>query len=159
MISVARLMSIGVVMRNRTKFIVPRRAVEAATLSACIILAVGCKPGYQQETAAARGIVVLDGKPLSAGSVLLVPSQGRSAAGPLRSDGTFILGTYSKIDGAIVGKHKVAILPLVAGPEGGLPSGFVPVPQRYQSAETSGLEVEVRASEENVFDFQLPSSD
>jgi hypothetical protein len=146
-------------LRSRATIIVPLHIVTAVTLGACIIHQVGCTPSYQQETAAARGTVVLDGKPLSAGSVLLVPTQGRSAAGPLGSDGTFILGTYSKVDGAIVGKHKVAILPLVAGPEGGLPPGFVPVPARYQSAEASGLEVDVKANEENVFDFQLSSSD
>lgn len=119
---------------------------------------VGCRPGYQLDTAPARGTVILDGKPLSAGSVLLTPARGRGASGTLNPDGSFILTTYGNEDGAIVGKHKVAVVPLQSESESNEPPpGYVPVPSRYQNPVSSGLEVDVKSGEENVFDLELKS--
>jgi hypothetical protein len=138
-----------------------RSQVLFASLScllACVSCLSGCSSGYELETAPARGTVMLDGKPISVGGVLFTPSKGRGASGPLAADGTFTLGTYSQSDGAIVGKHKVAVLQpreVESGPSH--PPGFVAIPSKYQNSESSGLEVEVKANEENVFDLRLSS--
>ena len=119
----------------------------------------GCGPSYELDIAPARGTVTLDGKPLSAGSVLFVPAKGRGAGAKLAPDGTFVLTTYSQGDGAILGKHRVAVLPLQSDSESDeLPEGYVPIPSRYQSAASSGFEVEVRPDGENVFNLELTTT-
>ena len=64
-----------------------------------------------------------------------------SASGPIKADGTFILGTERPGDGAVVGKHKA----LIAFPTS---AGDIPPPQvilgKYTSFEKSGLEFEVK---------------
>ena len=81
------------------------------------IILTGCNPSYQKETAPVRGTVTLDGKPVSAGGVSFRPAAGRGAGGLIAIDGAYSLGTYTKSDGAIVGKHKVAISPPEQGEE------------------------------------------
>jgi len=126
-------------------------------LLVAIVLA-GCSPSYQKETAPVRGTVTLDGKPISAGGVSFRPVAGRGAGGQISADGGYTLGTYSKTDGAIVGKHKVAISPPEYGEEvTNLPAGSVKIPQRYHNSESSGLEVEVKPDQENVIDLKLTS--
>lgn len=126
---------------------------------AYLLALTGCRPDYQLDMAPARGVVTLDGKPLSAGSVLLVPDRGRGAGGTLASDGTFVLTTYRPGDGAILGKHKVAVLPMQTDSEtDDIPEGYVPIPARYKNAASSGLEVEVKPGEENVFELKLTSN-
>ncbi|WP_442483305.1 hypothetical protein [Aeoliella sp. SH292] len=127
-------------------------------IAVCIVGLAGCRPSYQLDIAPAHGTVTLDGKPLSAGSVLLMPAKGRGASAPLARDGTFVLTTYNPGDGAILGKHKVIVLPLQSDSESDeLPAGYVDVPGRYRNATTSGIEVEVVSGKDNVFDFQLES--
>ena len=123
-----------------------------------VIVVTGCNPSYQKETAPVHGTVTLDGKPVSAGGVSFRPAAGRGAGGVIAVDGTYTLGTYTKSDGAIVGKHKVAISPPEQGEEvTDLPAGSVKLPKRYHNSESSGLEVEVQPNQENVIDLKLTS--
>lgn len=136
-----------------------RRCAVVAILAAVCATAAGCTSSHQLDTAPASGTVTLDGKPLSAGSVVLLPERGRSASGSLSNDGIFTLSTYGDGDGAILGKHKVVVYPLASDSEASeLPPGYVPVPARYQSARSSGLEVEIKPGEANVLQFQLKST-
>ena len=122
------------------------------------IILTGCNPSYQKETAPVRGTVTLDGRPVSAGGVSFSPAAGRGAGGLIAVDGTYTLGTYTKSDGAIVGKHKVAISPPEQGEEvTDLPAGSVKLPKRYHNSESSGLEFEVQPNQENVIDLKLTS--
>jgi hypothetical protein len=134
-----------------------RCRLKALTMLAAVCAVhAGCTPGHRLETASARGTVTLDGVPLSAGSVVLLPERGRSASSVLAKDGSFVLSTYGSGDGAIVGKHKVVVYPLASDSESNTPPpGYVPVPARYQNAATSSLEVEVKAGTENVFELKL----
>jgi hypothetical protein len=113
------------------------------------------------ETAPVHGAVTLDGKPLAGGGVMFVPDRGRGAVGAIASDGTYTVGTYGETDGAIVGRHKVAVFPgsdtsqfedLSAQPK--TPT----IPPRYQSAVTSGIEVEVKADQDNTLNIRLTSA-
>lgn len=122
------------------------------------IVCVGCSDSYQQETATVRGTITLDGQPLTSGSVMFVPDKGRGALAPIEADGTFTLGTYGDFDGAIVGRHKIAVYPpQAAGERNVAPPGARPIPQRYQSSETSQLEADVKAGEDNFVELKLVS--
>ena len=109
-----------------------------------------------------RGVVLLDGKPLSTGVVRFLPDAGRSATGQIQSDGTYSLGTYTQSDGALIGTHKVAI---IANESGGDDRPAYErfnqktktlIPERYAAAGTSGLTFEVKPGD-NVANFELKS--
>jgi hypothetical protein len=75
---------------------------------------VGCGGG-QFPVRPAKGKVVCDGKPITSGSVTFTPistdasklETGKQASATLNSEGVFVLSTYGRFDGAIVGKHSV----------------------------------------------------
>jgi hypothetical protein len=135
-----------------------RRLMPALFLVIAAVVQAGCSRGYQLETASVRGTITLDGKPVSAGTVVFTPARGRGATGALSSDGTFVLSTYGNNDGAIVGQNKVVIAPPPEDERGNHPPGYVAIPQRYQNGESSGLKADVKLGEDNVFDFQLTST-
>ncbi|MDZ7617390.1 MAG: hypothetical protein U1E05_10315 [Patescibacteria group bacterium] len=66
---------------------------------------------------------------------------GISGWGEVQSDGTFTIGTYKPADGAIPGKHRVAISPAPDMSEGVRTEP--PISLKYATVETSGLEAEV----------------
>lgn len=124
-----------------------------------LLLVVGCGRGHEKETASVRGTVILDGAPYPGGSVMFVPAEGRGATGNIDAQGNFVLSTYGNGDGAIVGRHQIAIFPAKGGFESSeLPAGYRPLPSQYQNTGSSGLEREVVADQENVFDLQLKSN-
>lgn len=62
----------------------------------------------------AKGKVVCNGQPVTIGSVSFIPigapgalETGKTASAAIKQDGTFILTTFDRFDGAIVGKHRV----------------------------------------------------
>lgn len=78
------------------------------------------------ETAYVSGTVVVNGEPVSGGSIIFTPTAkgedtlaGKSAMGYIEADGSFVLSTYGTSDGAVVGSHKVT----VRGAEGPPPEG------------------------------------
>jgi hypothetical protein len=73
---------------------------------------------------------------------------GIGAWGLVQSDGTFTVGTYKPADGAVPGKHRVAI-----SPEPHLadePVAKSPIPVKYATPRNSGLEVEVTQGTNNI---------
>ncbi len=129
-------------------------------LGAGAILA-GCGSSDRLPTAPVRGKVIYNGKPLEFGAVLFVPEKGKSAEGLIQSDGTFVLSTYGTRDGAVIGKHKVAIIcnetqrPGFKPPPGQeMPAGKPLIPEKYMNYETSGLTAEVTKGS-NEFTFEL----
>jgi hypothetical protein len=95
-----------------------------------------------------KGKVLLDGQPLTVGSVNTLPTAGRGAHGDIQSDGSFQLRTFAKNDGALVGRHKVSVSAYDStGPKGPeSPYGRLLVPQRYTNPESSGLTIDVQPS-------------
>jgi hypothetical protein len=76
----------------------------------------GCDTSPYQ-LAPVHGTVTLDGQPLSGANVMFAPrargdetNVGKPAFGRLQSDGSYVLGTYSDEDGAVVGEHSVTII-------------------------------------------------
>lgn len=134
---------------------------RALTLMALLAVAIGGCSSHELETAQVQGIVTLDGKPLETGLVLFQPAKGRMAVGKIQPDGNYALFTYVRNgdDGAIVGRHRVSIVPPLA--EGELdPAPMMKrlIPARYQSAGTSKLEFQVEAGRRNVINIELSNS-
>jgi len=128
-----------------------------ACLSLLFVLG-GCSGSHELETAHVRGTVTVDGKPLAGGGVVFIPGRGRGATGTIGLDGTYTMSTYGNGDGAIVGRHRVAVF---AGTDNSQFEDLSARPPtalaRYQNIASSGIEVEVKPDEENVFDIKLLS--
>jgi hypothetical protein len=108
------------------------------------------------------GKVTVGGKPVTAGFVKFVPE----AAGeePV-SSGLGPDGTY-RATGIPLGRSKVAIEtlmfkdltpppPAIAKQLGGPRTKYVPIPDRYERTESSGLSVEVERGKK-LFDIEIP---
>jgi len=139
------------------------RIISAPCFSIIFLVGItGCSGKQQQlETAPVSGIVTLDGKVVTQGSVIFTPPQGWPAKGELDAEGRFTLSTYKQGDGAIVGGHAVAVIA-----ESGVdPSEHFErpppapvkwlIPERYGSRTTSGLTAEVKSGEPNEVTLEL----
>lgn len=122
----------------------------------CLLLA-GC--GNEFDTVDVRGIVTLDGAPLSQGEVVFMPEQGPPAKAAIQSDGSFVLGTYNVNDGAVAGQHQVAVIARRGTPptEGDDAGWEWIVPARYGSPATSELAFEVQPHGDNHARLDLRS--
>lgn len=128
-------------------------------LTACLVPGLtGCGRGGGLPTYKTTGSVSFsDGKPLAGGTIVFEsvdhPVTARSVIG---LDGTFTLSTYDQGDGAVAGKHRVAISPAmnmaVDRDEVRAPRVIHP---RYKDIDESGLEFEVKADGPNEFEVQV----
>jgi hypothetical protein len=125
------------------------------------LLAAGCgaEPGPARRPVS--GSVKLDGKPLSDGAITFLPADGGPPAIAELSDGRFSIG---RSEGPAPGPYDVEIVAVrptgkrIRHPD--LPSETTEevhnvVPARY-NARTK-LRVDVKADDENTFDFNLSS--
>jgi hypothetical protein len=107
----------------------------------------GCQgSGTSGATYEVKGRVFLaDGKPLTAGRVTFVASDGLRppASGALGPDGGFTLSTRDPGDGAAPGLYKVRIEP--GGQKSARRAGRPGFPLKYIDEDSSGLAVTVRA--------------
>lgn len=148
-------------MRNRRPFL---RLLAHVGLAVFISLSLpGC--GSDSRFGFVEGVVRLDGQPVTTGTVRFVPTAGRAASGTIGSDGRYVLGTYEKSDGALIGTHQVAIIAYQStAPTGGRPDTSRPssgttrplVPKHYMSPGTSGLSYDVKPGR-NHWEIELTS--
>lgn len=123
------------------------------------ILVIGCGPGVNPdapETAPVQGTVMYQGKPLAEGVVRFNPqgTEGNPGSGMIQPDGTFQLSTYSRHDGAVLGKHKVTIeIPLKM--DGSTPDPPIQLPKAYGDIENTPLEVTVEGGETNQVKLEI----
>jgi hypothetical protein len=115
-------------------------------------LSLGCQDDGRLPTYPVRGKVVLaDGRPLPGGWIVCESElKAPAARGTINENGEFVLGTYEQHDGGVAGKHRVSITP--AAPRGHDPDRGRPpelIDRRYALLETSGLELEVVAEDDN----------
>jgi hypothetical protein len=125
-----------------------------------VVLVVGCRDDGRLSTYKVTGKVVLsNGTPLQGGWIVCEsPQHGLAARGVIDTDGTFRLGTFEQSDGAVAGKHRVAITP--ATPAGYHPDqGRLPptIDRRFMHMDTSGLEFEVTPAGVNHFEITVQS--
>jgi len=127
---------------------------------ALTLLFLGCGSGHPA-VAPVKGKVLLDGQPLHTGSVNTLRGAGRGAHGEIKSDGTFVLRTFAKSDGALLGTHKVAVAAYDGtGPKTPeTPYGKLLVPQRYTNPETSNLSIEVDSGGTDSVVLELTTKD
>jgi len=119
------------------------------------IFCVGCG---EAKTFPVEGKVAFkDGSDASAleGSVVTFESQEqkKSATGMVGADGTFKLSTEVEGDGAVPGKHKVAITPKAAELDKPTPKPLFD--SRYSDPTKSGIEVEVKKAKENPITIEV----
>src|SRR6478752_4175239 len=55
------------------------------------------------------GKVLIDGKPLTMGSIVYVPQGARPSGGTIDKEGRFVLTCYQHGDGAVLGAHRVSV--------------------------------------------------
>jgi hypothetical protein len=126
-------------------------------LSCLLLIAAGCADKGPELTEVI-GQVLVDGKPLTTGSVVTLPAQGRGARGTIDAEGNFTLSTSDMGVGATTGRHRVAVI-AVGEPDNPSPeaSRRSLIPQKYASAETSGLFIEVTPGEMEPVVLELSS--
>ncbi len=92
-----------------------------AVWSSLLLLGVasGCGGGGgEKEVIPISGKVTCNGEPVTSGSVMFVPdvdpavdgNPGKPASGALDENGEFVLTTYVKGDGVVIGKHRVSVI-------------------------------------------------
>ena len=103
-----------------------------------------------------------DNSPLSTGTVFF-ETDTYLARGELRPDGSFDVGSLSPRDGITPGKYRVYIIGAtkdIGDDKAGLPILEPLIDEKFTSAQTSGLEIEIDKSRRNfdiVVDRYVPS--
>jgi hypothetical protein len=116
------------------------RCVAFICVSYLLLLAVGCSGNIQ----VTGNVTFPDGSPLTTGEVRF-EAPGFVAAGKIKSDGSYRVGTTSDTDGIPKGEYKVSIYALDYShitPEMNsldVPPAKSLVAEKFCSAETSGL--------------------
>lgn len=111
-----------------------------------VIAFTGCGDG-RPSRAPVAGQVLIDGKPLTMGSIRFYPENGRASMGRIDEQGRFKLSCYEEGDGATIGRHVVSIS--ATEELGGLKVRWH-VPKKYARPETSGLECIVEGPRDDV---------
>jgi len=82
----------------------------------------------------------MDGKPLSGGSIMVIPSNQRPAGSSIGPDGRFTLSSYQRNDGVVTGNHQVTVqFTEILGER---ETRWL-TPKKYGKANTSGLTVTI----------------
>jgi hypothetical protein len=155
------------------------RIVPALLIGSMLGLIAGCggAGGSRPPMGKVSGKVLVDGKPLTTGSITFIPitgkggETGQNAMGDIGPDGSFTLTTFDTDDGAILGQHKAIIIahsappsdidpskgviPSMAGPNGYKPPKPL-VPEKYTNPEDTPLKYTVR---EGKNDFTVEVKD
>ncbi|RLS82093.1 MAG: hypothetical protein DWI04_05370 [Planctomycetota bacterium] len=89
-----------------------------------------------------KGVVLLDGKPLSSGVVQFQPAAGQMASGVIEGDGTFTLSRHLPNDGVPPGTYRVAVTAFDRLAEVQAVENLI-VPVKYTRFGSSGIEFTV----------------
>lgn len=120
------------------------------------LLTTGCGGG---NTAPVHGVIIFKdtktpAKELSGYIITLESTEEPvSATGVVEEDGTFKVNTYRQGDGAIAGKHRVAITPRQASSDAPPPTSLLPA--RYGTLKDSGLQIEVKLKQTNPIELEV----
>jgi len=130
-------------------------------VGAILIFTSGCNK--HQQLAVVHGTITLAGKRIGPGDILFIPdttkgTSGKTAVGHFEEDGRYVLTTFHKDDGAIVGHHQVIITPRAVGvaPGAEFPTNakLPPIPAKYGNPAQTPLLAEVQANNPKL-DFDL----
>lgn len=137
------------------------RVADCLAGLACVGLlavCVGCGDASGQKLAPAKGKVVFNGQPVEGGIISFRPLAevapgvaAKPAAAEVQQDGTFVLATFSKDDGATIGKCQVTYLPRLQSAKDYDDKPAVPA---WAGTEPKTKEVEVQPGQ-NDFTVEL----
>jgi hypothetical protein len=118
-----------------------------------------CGGGRFKATYPVKGRVLVDGEPAAGVTVLFSPvsipdEEYIKPLGKTDEGGWFTLTSYRKGDGAPAGAYAVTLLWLPKGYAGPVEGGNK-LPDRYRHPETSGIQIEVKAGDNNLDPFTL----
>lgn len=128
--------------------------VKRITISPCVLpfilmllvaSVLGCSD--RPDRVQIQGKVLIDGKPLTYGTVRFVPSDARPASAKLDDEGNFILSTFGENDGIVLGVHQVSVN---AGEWIGDNERKWHAPPKYFRYQSSGLSQEITEDTEQV---------
>jgi len=118
-------------------------------LAACwlgVFLIAGCGDG-RPSRAPVSGQVLIDGEPLTLGTITLNPQGARSSRGKIGEDGRFSLSCYESDDGVVLGTHRVAVMANEPIGDSGM-KWFAP--KKYSNFQTSGLELTIDGEQQDL---------
>jgi hypothetical protein len=146
---------------------VRRAAVCLGALSLPVLFLAGCGGGSEAPTSLTlypvKGKVLLeDGKPLTAGRIVFVATQGNIAPnGTIGSGGEFTLSSGPAGEGAPAGEYKVRIDPeITGGGQGKVKKGArFPFGLHYTDEDSSGLTATVKPEPNDLPPFKLSAKD
>jgi hypothetical protein len=114
-----------------------RTLIVAATVFATVVCLPGC---VGPKVVPVSGIVLIDGQPLTKGSIQVMPVGHRAATGTIGPDGRFTLTTNEDGDGCVTGTHAARVI----GNENVGPTDIRWLaPKKYASPEESDLKVTI----------------
>jgi len=129
-----------------------RWMVAVATVCLVMCLAVGCSETVQRVPVA--GTVVVDGQPLTEGTIRLIPEHGRPVFSTIMHDGSFQLGESSVgdkggTDGVLPGKYQIAVsASQILNEEKDKVKWLAP--SHYADHRSSGLEVVIKEAKDDL---------
>jgi hypothetical protein len=112
-----------------------------------LILMSGCG-GDRPSVVPVSGKVLIDDKPLTFGTVVFSPKNGRQSTGVINKDGTFSLTCYKLNDGAIIGDHKISVSATESLNADTALKWYTP--PKYSEASKSGLTQEIKGANDSV---------
>ena len=133
-------------------------------LAACCLLLAGCGGGPDlPDRAKVQGVVTLDDRPLTSGTVIFEPDASKGTTGPpaygqIDPQGRYELRTdrtAATADGAVLGFHKVRVQARQDVEPGKLARSLIPA--KYDDANRSGLTAKVNPGQVNEVDLPLKS--
>jgi hypothetical protein len=123
-----------------------RMAFTYAVLAACMLVTVGCSDGRPTRVPVS-GTVLIDGKPLTKGSIQVIPTGQRPAGGSIGPDGRFMLSCYEINDGVVPGTHAVTVQATEHISE--RETRWL-TPKKYGNAQSSGLTVTIEGPTDDL---------
>jgi hypothetical protein len=120
--------------------------LQYSALTVCLLLLAGCADGLP-ERVPVSGTVLIDGKPLSRGSIMVIPDGQRASGGSIGPDGRFTLSCYELNDGVVPGTHRVTVQATEHISER---ETRWPTPKKYGNPNTSGLQITVDKPTEDL---------
>jgi hypothetical protein len=129
------------------------RKLNAVVAMLAVILIVGCS--NSEPTGSVSGKVILDGQPITAGTVCYMSEDGFAAVGEVGADGSFTLD-----DQLPAGSYTVSVSPPQITEAPGAADAAIPqspIPEGYFDESTSDIVQEIKEGE-NTVTIDLKSS-
>jgi hypothetical protein len=129
------------------------------SLALAVAMLAGCNgPHNPPATYPVCGKVLLsNGKPAFPAAITFYAKDkpGNDGMALTDPDGSFVLGTFCKDDGAIPGRYAVTVEALVLGTASGKNPPHLTIPKQYLSEGTTPINVEVKEEDNILPPFQL----